>query len=158
MRREHAAAIIELTTALDLNPSLALAHYGMGAVLVFSGRSEEAVPYLKSAMRLSPYDPNMGSMLVRLADAMYFTKHYEEAVEWARKAIQQPNFQWSRYAVLIAALGQCGRLDEGRRALEQVVKLRPDFSLSFVRETHLLNDANNIEQYLDGLRKVGVPS
>jgi TolB-like protein/DNA-binding SARP family transcriptional activator/Tfp pilus assembly protein PilF len=157
MRREHAAAIIELTTALDLNPSLALAHYGMGAVLVFSGRSEEAVPHLKSAMRLSPYDPNMGSVLVRLADAMYFTGRCEEAVEWARKAIQQPNFQWSRHAVLIAALGQCGRLEEGRRALEQVVKLRPDFSLSFVKETHLLDDPENIEHYLEGLRKVGLP-
>src|SRR5690606_8151458 len=105
---------IELATALDLNPSLALAHYGMGAALVFSGSSAKAVPYLNSAVSLSPYDPNMGSVLTRLSDAMYFTKEYDAAIDWARKALQQPHFQWSRYAVLIAALGQCGRLDEAR--------------------------------------------
>ena len=156
MRREHAAAIIELTTALDLNPSSALAHYGMGAVLVFSGKPAEAVGYLKSAMRLSPYDPNMGSMLVRLADAMYFVHDYEGAVDWARKALQQPQFQWSRYAVLLAALGQLGRLNEARLLLDQVKKLRPDFSLTFVRRTHLFDDCDRFEHYLDGLRKVGV--
>jgi TolB-like protein/Flp pilus assembly protein TadD len=156
MRREHAAAIIELTTALDLNPSSALAHYGMGAVLVFSGKPAESVGYLKSAMRLSPYDPNMGSILVRLADAMYFVHDYEAAVDWARKALQQPQFQWSRYAVLLAALGQLGRLNEARLLLDQVKKLRPDFSLSFVQRTHLFEDRGKFEHYLDGLRKVGV--
>jgi len=62
----------ELKTALELNPSLALAHYGLGATLVFAGRAEEGIPYLTAAIRLSPHDPNMGSFLVRLADAAYF--------------------------------------------------------------------------------------
>jgi hypothetical protein len=98
----------------------------------------------------------MGSILVRLADAMYFTHDYEAAVEWGRKALQQPHFQWSRYAVLLAALGQLGRLEEARLLLEQVNKLRSDFSLAFVRRTHLFADSDKFEHFLDGLRKVGV--
>jgi pentatricopeptide repeat protein len=58
--------------------------------------------------------------------------------------------------VLIAALGQLGRDDEARRVLDQLMKLRPDFSLSFVRATHLFSDEGNFAHYLDGLRKVGV--
>jgi len=47
MRRAHDAAFRELKTALELNPSLALAHYGLGATLVFAGRAEESIPHLK---------------------------------------------------------------------------------------------------------------
>jgi adenylate cyclase len=157
MRRAYDAAFRELKTALELNPSLALAHYGLGATLVFSGRAEESIPYLTTAIRLSPHDPNMGSFLVRLADAAYFLKRYEEAAEWARRALQQPNFQWSRYAVLIAALGQLGRLDEARNCIQELQAKRPDTSISFVRETHLFGDTASMSHYLDGLRMAGLP-
>ena len=50
MRREYDAAFRELKTALELNPSLALAHYGLGATLVFSGRAEEGIPHLTAAI------------------------------------------------------------------------------------------------------------
>ena len=99
----------------------------------------------------------MGSFLVRLADAAYFMKRYEEAAEWARRALQQPNFQWSRYAVLIAALGQLGRLDEARNCIQELQAKRPDTSISFVRETHLFGDSASMSHYLDGLRMAGLP-
>jgi adenylate cyclase len=157
MRRAYDAAFRELKTALELNPSLALAHYGLGATLVFSGRAEEGIPYLTAAIRLSPHDPNMGSFLVRLADAAYFLKRYEEAAEWARRALQQPNFQWSRYTVLIAALAQLGRLDEARNCIQELQVKRPNTSIAFVRETHLFGDTANFAHYLDGLRMAGLP-
>ena len=157
MRRAYDAAFRELKTALELNPSLALAHYGLGATLVFSGRAEEGIPHLTAAIRLSPHDPNMGSFLVRLADAAYFLKRYEEAAEWARRALQQPNFQWSRYTVLIAALAQLGRLDEARNCIQELQVKRPNTSIAFVRETHLFGDTASFAHYLDGLRMAGLP-
>jgi adenylate cyclase len=157
MRRAYDAAFRELKTALELNPSLALAHYGLGATLVFSGRAEEGIPFLTAAIRLSPHDPNMGSFLVRLADAAYFLKRYEEAAEWARRALQQPNFQWSRYTVLIAALAQLGRLDEARNCIQELQVRRPNTSIAFVRETHLFGDTASFAHYLGGLRMAGLP-
>jgi adenylate cyclase len=157
MRREYDAALRELKTALELNPSLALAHYGLGATLVFSGRAEEGISHLTAAIRLSPHDPNMGSFLVRFADAAYFLKRYEEAAEWARRALQQPNFQWSRYTVLIAALAQLGRLDEARNCIQQLQVKRPNTSIAFVLETHLFGDTASFAHYLDGLRMAGLP-
>jgi tetratricopeptide (TPR) repeat protein len=153
LRREYPQAVSELTTALALNPSLALAHYGLGAALVFSGQPEEAIPHLESAIRLSPHDPVMGSFLVRLADVRYF---YEGAVAFALKALGQPNFQWSRYTVLIAALGQLGRHDEARRHLTELERERPDFSIEFVRRTHLFGKPETMDRYCEGLRKAGV--
>ena len=157
LRREHDLAIAELEATLQTNPSLAWAHYGLGAALVFSGRATEAIPHLENAIRLSPRDPYMGSFLVRMADAHLFMGRHADAAEWAKKALRQPNFQWSRYAALISALGHLGRLDEARRALDEVLRQRPDFSSTFVRETHLISDRDDFALYIEGLGKAGVP-
>ena len=156
-RREHQSAIPELEIALELNPSYAWAHYGLGAALVFTGSAIEAFPHLEHAIRLSPRDPYMGSFLVRMADAHLFLKQYGEAVEWARKALRQPNFQWSRHAVLIAALAHLGQRDEAHGAWRELQRLRPDFSLAFVQKYHLISNADDMTHYLDGLRRAGVP-
>jgi tetratricopeptide (TPR) repeat protein len=157
VRREHDLAIDELEIALSLNPSLAWAHYSIGASLVFSGRAEEAAPHLATAIKLSPRDPNMGSFLVRTADAHLFMHNYEDSVMWAKKALRQPNFQWSRYAVLLSALGHLSHLDEANKVLAEVLKEREDFSIKFVRSTHLISDIGDMNHYLEGLSKAGVP-
>ncbi|MFQ5970990.1 MAG: adenylate/guanylate cyclase domain-containing protein [Alphaproteobacteria bacterium] len=156
MRREHEQAIPELETALELNPSFAWAHYSLGAALVFTGRAHEAIPHLETAIRLSPRDLYMGSFLVRMADAHLFIGRYEDAVAWARKALRHPHFQWSRHAVLISALAHLGRDEEARRALDELMGLRPDFTLEFVRRTHLFTNPDDFARYLEGLRKAGV--
>jgi TolB-like protein/Flp pilus assembly protein TadD len=156
LRREYTAAIAELEVALDLNPNLALAHYGLGAALVFSGRPREAFPHLESAIRLSPHDPNMGSFLVRMAEAKYLVGDDEAAVRFALRSLSQPAFQWSRYAILIAALGQLGRSAEAKAYIARVTPARPTFSVSFVRTMHPFSRDMGIERYYEGLRKAGV--
>jgi len=156
VRREHAQAIPDLELAIDLNPSLAWAHYGLGAAAVFSGDPERAIAHLESAIRLSPRDQHMGSFMVRLAEAYLLKDEYRPAVVWARKALQQQGFQWSRYAALLAALGFLGERDEARQALKECLDQRPDFSVSMVRDGHLYTDAPSLDRYLEGLRKAGV--
>ena len=56
---------------------------------------------------------------------------------------------------LISALGHLGRLDAAREALDELCRSRPDFSGSFVRETHLISDRGDLSLYLEGLRKAG---
>lgn len=171
--RQPESAIPAFEAAAELNPSFAWAHYGIGAAKVLSGSAREATPHLEKAIRLSPVDRNMGSFLLRTADAYLFMRQYEESVVWARRALRQPLFQWSRYAVLLSALGHLGRSDEARKVLDEVLIHRPDFSLELVRSTHLYTDQvtlefvsepqmfvdqNEFAHYLDGLRKAGVPS
>ncbi len=98
----------------------------------------------------------MGSFLVRMADAHLFMGDDEAAIHWARKALQQPNFQWSRYAVLLSALGHLGRENEADQILKQLRVQRPDFSIDFVRSTHLFADADDLQHYLEGLQKANV--
>jgi TolB-like protein len=157
VRREHDAAIPELELALEMNPSLAWAHYGLGAAVVFAGRDgHDAIPHIQRAMRLSPRDAHMGSFMVRMAEAHLAIREHEQAVAWARKALREQGFQWSRYAVLIASLGHLGRSPEARRVIEELGVAGFDLSLAFVRRTHLYTPNTTFEHYLDGLRKAGL--
>jgi TolB-like protein len=157
VRREHDAAIPELELAVEMNPSLAWAHYGLGAAIIFSGRDgRQAIPHIQRAMRLSPRDAHMGSFMVRMAEAHLAMKEYDEAVAWARKALREQGFQWSRYAVLIASLGHLRRVPEAQRVVEELGVTRSDLSLAFVRRTHLYTPNKTLDHYLDGLRKAGV--
>jgi hypothetical protein len=81
---------------------------------------------------------------------------YKDAIHWAEKALQQPHFQWSRYAVLLSALGHLEKLEEAAYILEQLRIQRPDFSIDFVRTTHLFSNSDDMQHYLDGLRKASV--
>ena len=157
VRREHALAVPDLQLAIDLNPSSAWAHYGLGAAAVFSGHAEEAIRHLERAIRLSPRDQHMGSFMVRLAEAYLVKRDYPGAVQWARKALQQQGFQWSRYAALLAGLGFLGEREEARRVLDECLAQRPNFSVSMVRDGHLYTDAAALDHYLEGLRHASVP-
>ncbi|MEM7025842.1 MAG: tetratricopeptide repeat protein [Pseudomonadota bacterium] len=157
VRQEHAQAIPDLKLATELNPSLAWAHYGLGAAALFSGNPQDAIANLESAIRLSPRDQHMGSFMVRLAEAYLLMRDYHLAVDWARRALQQQGFQWSRYAALLAGLGYLDEREEAGRVLSECLQQRPDFSVAMVRDGHLYTDASAIEHYLDGLRKAGAP-
>ena len=171
--RQPQAAVPAFEAAVELNPSFAWAHYGLGAARVLSGSAGEALPHLERAVRLSPRDTNMGSFLLRTADAYLFLRRYEDAVACARRAIREPLFQWSRHAVLLSALGHLGRFEEAREALDTLLRKRPDFSVEMVRRNHLYTDRvelefvaepqlfvdqNEFAHLLDGLRKAGVPT
>ena len=98
----------------------------------------------------------MGSFMVRLAEACLLKRDYQRAVEWAKKALQQQGFQWSRYAALLAGLGFLGEQEQAERVLSECLDPRPDFSVSMVRDGHLYTNAAALNHYLEGPRKVGV--
>ncbi len=59
--------------------------------------------------------------------------------------------------VLAAALGQLERLDEARLAGEQVLRLVPDTTLTGTKKRFPLRRESDLERFLDGLRKAGIP-
>ena len=59
---------------------------------------------------------------------------------------------------LVAALGHLNRPDEARSAVAELLRKRPGFSCSFAKD-HLfyVKDSAQIQHYVDGLHKAGVP-
>ena len=74
--------------------------------------------------------------------------------EWAEKSIRQrPNPL--AYQVAAASAAHLDRLEEGRAAVREVLRLQPDFSLSGLTQFFAPADPDFVERMIGGLRKVG---
>ncbi len=157
IKRDHEAAISEANIAIKLNPSLADAYHLLASSLLHSGKAEEAVTHLQTAIRLSPHDDLIGPFHERLALANLYLRNYNKAVEFAEQAIRFQNTQWTNFAYLVSALGHLEREAETKIALQDLLQVRPEITVSFVGKHTLTSDADDLSHFLDGLRKAGLP-
>jgi adenylate cyclase len=156
--REHDEAIAEFETAIDLSPSFAQAHFGLGWALAYSHRPEEALSEIDKAYRLSPRDPLLFGIATSRAIALMILERYAEAVQWARIALRQPNSHFRVHAVLAAALGHIGRIDEAKHVVDELLRLRPDYSRVLVERTMPFKRREDLDHFIEGLRKAGLPA
>ncbi|MCW5752863.1 MAG: tetratricopeptide repeat protein, partial [Alphaproteobacteria bacterium] len=157
-RRAYGDAIEALQQALELNPSLAVTHCGLGDSYAYEGRLDEALVHFENAIRLSPHDPFRWAFFSYRALAHLFRAEYGEAAAWSRRAVQVPNAQYWARAHLLAALGHLGDRRQAEMALADLLRVKPQFSVAFAR-THLfyVKRREQMEIYLTGLRLGGLP-
>ena len=118
-------AFARLRQILAINPNCAQAHWCMGGVLIFTGRMAEGRQALRFFERLSPHDASIAAAHRWIAMSYYFERDYERCVEAARRQLSaHPDYAGTR-RWLAAALGQLGRTEEARAALEQVIAQSP---------------------------------
>ena len=114
-------ALHGLAATLAQNPNSAWAIGVNGVVLVMLGRRSEGRAALFAAMRLNPRDPSTGLFPGWITMSYYYEGDYARAVTMANTVIERyPNFT-NIYRWLAAALGQLGRYDEARAALEHAI-------------------------------------
>jgi len=153
-RGDYEGALAEAERALAMSPNLASAHGVLGALLIFSGRPKEGLAALETGIRLDPRDPRSAVRLQHVAIGHYYCRDYEAAVEAAQRTIRAyPEFP-NTYRWLAAALGQCGRIEEARAALEKAIAIAPAAFGMYIRRVpwHRLEDHAHM---LEGLCKAG---
>jgi TolB-like protein/class 3 adenylate cyclase len=157
-RREYDSAIEALNCALSLNPALAVTYCGLGDSLAYEGRLDEAIEQFDIAIRLSPHDPFRWAFYSYRSLAHLFRGDFAEAAAWARRSVQIPNAHYWARAHLVAALGHLGDKEQARSALNELMRVKPQFSRSFARERlFYLKRPDQIQIYIEGLAKSGVP-
>ena len=147
-------ALFLLDRALVLNPNSAPSYTMSGWVRCWAGRQEEAIAHFHCAMRLSPFDRTMVAMLSGLALALCMDGKYEESILWAHKAIGEQENWTASYRPLISSLAHLGRMEEAKRAVEQLMALDPVYRVSSVRS--LYRPSPGTDRYLEGLVKAGL--
>jgi adenylate cyclase len=150
------AQIAAFERAVRLDPSLAVAYGWLGMALAIGGRPEQAIDHLEKALRLSPHDPAKGIFLISTAWAHFAAERYEQAADWARRAVASDPGYGLAYRTLAASYAQLGRLEEARSALEEERRLDPDLSLAKVRKQNRTTDPDFLARWLGGLRKAGL--
>jgi len=152
-RGDYEGGLAEAERALTISPNMAGAHYAKGASLISAGRSKEGVAALERSIRL---DPRRSAVRFnQIALALYFTGEYDAAVDAANRAIRSsPNYP-NPYRWLAAALGQLGRIEEAKQALEKAIAIAPASFRMYVRERAPWRRPENHALMLEGLRKAG---
>ena len=148
-------ALAESKTALALSPNLASAHGLMGSVLNWSGQWATARIALERSIRLDPRNPNLATRYNAVTVGYYLSGEYGAAIEAAHRTIRAyPNREYD-YRWLAAALGQVGRIEEAKEALEKAVAIAPAAFDRFVRTRVPWHRPEHYAHMLDGLRKAG---
>jgi TolB-like protein len=159
-RGDMARAIAEHETALSLNPSSSLAHWGYGVVLNFAEQFEEGIREFDAAIRLSPRDPRMWQLLTFKASALYQLKRYDETIQCARKATRHPTSDliWP-FIHLAGACAQTGLADEAAGAVAELRRRKPGLTVSSLQtwQNNKLKSPRVLAHLLDGVRKAGLP-
>ena len=154
-RGDYEGALAEAERALTTTPNLASAHGVLGSALLFSGRLRDGLAAVRRSIRLDPRDPALASRLNYMAIGLYFSREYEAAVDATKRAIRSyPEFPLP-YRWLAAALGQTGRIEEARQALEQALAIAPTAFYLYVRQRVPWMRAEDHAHMLEGLRKAG---
>lgn len=113
-------AIPAAEEAVALSPSFALGHLVLGMAHLFCGHTAEAIPALEHGLRLNPHDPQNFVWFDLLAWAKLFEGKTEDALLSATKAMKlRPDWRPAMEA-LASCHAALGRLDEGRRCIDQM--------------------------------------
>jgi TolB-like protein len=156
LERDHDRLAQESEAAVSLSPDGSIANILRGGYLVNDGRPLLAVPFYEHALRV---DPGMTHLFIHhLGTAYLFAGRYETAAALFRSRIElSPGTDMSR-AYLCAALGHIGQHAEARRVWDELLAIRPDYSLrERLSRSHYRNPADP-ERLLEGLRKAGLPT
>jgi len=159
IRREYDQSISDLRTAIDLNPCMATAYCGLADSLSYSGRMAEAIPHFEEAIKLSPHDPRKWAFLTYGSLALMLLERYDEAADWATRAIAVPNATFWPYAQLVAVHSITSRVDSANTAAENLLEKEPEFSSHRFAKQFLFyhEDPTQVDRYSNILCSAGLP-
>jgi adenylate cyclase len=152
---DHAACAGYAERALSINQNCVLAYRAKGWTQIFTGRPAEGRDTIMNGIRLDPRLGSNPSVRSIIAMSYYFEHDYEATVAAATRLItDNPDHPWA-YRWLAAALGQLGRVDEARAALDKAIEAAPDsFRLFAEQRMPWMRQAVH-DHMLEGLRKAG---
>jgi TolB-like protein/DNA-binding winged helix-turn-helix (wHTH) protein/cytochrome c-type biogenesis protein CcmH/NrfG len=156
-RRRPELAFEHLSKSVELNPSFALGHAGLGYALACGGQPERGLQSLEQAHRLSPRDPFLAiyAPVVRYM-ALFALGRYEETIAVCRStAALHPNHAGA-WRLMTVSLGLLGRIDEAREALAQTLTMQPDLSSAHVANDTVFADPADRARFLEGLQRAGL--
>ena len=155
MQRRHEDAIESDQTAIKLDPNYADAYGQMGWILTYAGRPHEALEFIGKGMRLNPRYAFF--YRAALAHAYFHLKRYDEAAEALETVVQlNPQFLYGRL-YLAATYSQMGRLEDAEWEAAEIVTLEPGFTLAAERGRSQYKNQEDLDLYIEGLRKAGLP-
>jgi TolB-like protein/tetratricopeptide (TPR) repeat protein len=145
-----------LERALVLNPNLLAAWYLSGFQRIARGESTDAIGRFVKGMRLSPLDPEMPRLQTGMALAHFLAGSYDVASLWAGKALREiPSFALAA-GITAASEALAGRTSEAEHATRNLRQINPSLRISSLGEWIQLRRPEDLDLFVDGLRRAGL--
>jgi len=156
-RRRSELALTHLAKSVELSPSFALGHAGLGYAMACGGQPARGLQSLELAQRLSPRDPFLAIYAPTVQYmALFALERYEETLAVCRAtAALHPNHAGA-WRLMTVSLGLLDRLDEAKAALAHTLTLQPDLSSAHVEANTVFADPADRSRFLLGLQKAGL--
>ena len=151
---KHDLAINEQERALELAPNDAYTLRDLGEALIFAGRSEEAIRFVKRGMDLDPrYDD---SFPLTLGMGYTVLERYDEAVTAFDEAlVLNPNSVYTLLS-LAGSKSALGQTNEARRYVTQALAINPQINVDLLSTRTPFKDPSTRERLINGLRQAGL--
>jgi adenylate cyclase len=156
-------AIPEFETVLAFNPNSVNALTLIGTCKIDMGMTEEAIPLVEQALRLSPRDPSVGPWYNRIGQAHLLQSRIDEAILWLEKARSANPALPSVHLYLVSAYALKGETVRAGAELAEARRLGGPGSFASIAQTAMQHwgvpkiRALLEATYLAGLRKAGMP-
>ena len=149
---QYDLAATELRRAIELNPNDAISYGTLGSVMLYSGKTEEAIQSMETEMRFNPH--LVPGDFMELGLAYYLKGRYEEAIRILERGVgQKPDFV-GHHIGLAAAYAQSGRSEEAKQAATMVLRLSPFFETESYGTA--FQSPTDRAALIEGLRKAGL--
>jgi tetratricopeptide (TPR) repeat protein len=132
-----------LKQAVTLEPANALINYAMGAVSMHRHEPAEALPYFETYVRLMPDDPR-GRFA--LGVARFTAGLLEQAATDLHEAARHEQTAGGAHYYLARIARQANDLDNGRREINECLRLVPDFADGWAEAGLIETRAGNYDQ------------
>ncbi|MDQ7774908.1 MAG: adenylate/guanylate cyclase domain-containing protein [Paracoccus aminovorans] len=148
--KQHDEALAAYEHAIGLNPNDADLLAYAGDCLAYVRQGPRAVQLLEKAIRLNPYHPD--SYLWFLGDAYFHNGQYPETIRTLNR-MRDPS---EAHRLLAASHALLGQMPQARHHAGEVMRVHPNFTIAHWRKVPPLRHAEDLELYVDGLRRAGL--
>jgi TolB-like protein len=157
VERDPDAGMVLIDQSLQTNANANRAWLASGLVRCMVGDPEMAIDHAERAIRLSPLDTSMWVAHGVLATAYLQLARYEESAHWARSSTRRHIYNAPAFHVLAASCAQLGLMDQAHEAIERALEFDPKLTIRRLEEIFLISRYRNLDRFLEGLRKAGLP-
>jgi TolB-like protein len=151
------AGIIFVDRARTLNPNLAAAWLSSGWLRVWIGEPDIAIEHFNRFKRMSPLDPLMPDAMSGCAFAHFHAGRYEEAALVAERVLQESPSLHTALRASVASNLLAGRVQEAHEALARLRQIDPELRVSNLGNLTWRRRPEDMAQYVEAMRKAGLP-
>jgi TolB-like protein len=155
-KRDFSAGLELVQRAFALNPNNSSVLDLATAAQLYAGDLDDVITCGTRALQLSPGAPLRYAYVTHIAAAHNAAGRYEEALDFARRAVElEPDYLYG-HIHLAVSYAQLGRIEEARREVAEAIRIRPDVNMAITMRDRI-RPPERTAIWVEGLRKAGLP-